>query len=193
MQLKKLWNYKTGNYKNYRKNKENIKVDSSDEEVLSDSCFSLLNHHQEQIKRKRKRIWVQEILKKRIEQGVYHNLLKEINTENRISAIQNMTWSLIVHKNTIKNYSTAPQAFSFWSFLGVLYFLFHKGKDTCAIPQPSVQNLVYVFPIFFRFHKCFNNFHLTIHTEKNLPPRPLGTRVMKVGCFWRFSYVYTIN
>ena len=36
-----------------------------------------------------------------------------------------------------------------------------KGKDTSAIPQPSVQHLVYVFPFFFRFHKCFNNFHFS--------------------------------
>ena len=40
-------------------------------------------------------------------------------------------------------------------------FLFHKGKDTSAISQPSVQHLVYVFPIFFRFYKCFINFHLS--------------------------------
>ena len=38
-------------------------------------------------------------------------------------------------------------------------FLFHKGKDTSAISQPSVQHLV--FPIFFRFYKCFINFHLS--------------------------------
>ena len=44
--------------------------------------------------------------------------------------------------------------------LCILYFLFHKRKDTSAIPQPSVQHIVYVFPIFFRFHKCFNNFHV---------------------------------
>ena len=43
----------------------------------------------------------------------------------------------------------------------ILYFIFHKGKDTSAIPQPSVQHLMYVFPIFFRFYKCFNNFHLS--------------------------------
>ena len=40
-------------------------------------------------------------------------------------------------------------------------FPFHKGKDTSAIPQPSVQHLVYLFPIFFCFYKCFNNFHLS--------------------------------
>ena len=45
--------------------------------------------------------------------------------------------------------------------LCILYFLFHKSKDTSAIPQPSIQHLVYVFPIFFRFHECFDNFHLS--------------------------------
>ena len=34
-------------------------------------------------------------------------------------------------------------------------FISSKGKDTSAIPQPSIQHLVYVFPIFFRFHKFF--------------------------------------
>ena len=45
--------------------------------------------------------------------------------------------------------------------LCIPYFLFHKGKDTSAIPQPSVQHLLYVFSIFCRFHKFFNNFHLS--------------------------------
>ena len=44
--------------------------------------------------------------------------------------------------------------------LCIFYLLFHKGKDTSAIPQPSVQHLVYVFLIFFCFHKCYDNFHL---------------------------------
>ena len=58
-------------------------MNSSDEEVLSESCCFLLNYHQEQIKRKRKRAWVWEILKKKkIEQGVYHNLLKEMGAND---------------------------------------------------------------------------------------------------------------
>ena len=28
--------------------------------------------------------------------------------------------------------------------LCILYFFFHKGKDTSAVPQPSVQYLVYI-------------------------------------------------
>ena len=47
--------------------------------------------------------------------------------------------------------------------LCIIYSLFHKGKNTSAIPQPSVQHLVYVFPIFFCFHKYFNNFLLTLY------------------------------
>ena len=60
-------------------------MDSSDEEVLLESCCFLLNYHQEQVKRKRKRTWVPEIFKKRIEQGVYHNLLQEIRVNDRES------------------------------------------------------------------------------------------------------------
>ena len=58
-------------------------MDLSDEEVLLESCYFLLIYHQEQIKRKRK--WLREIFLKRIEQGVYHNLLQEIHTNDRES------------------------------------------------------------------------------------------------------------
>ena len=60
-------------------------MDSSDEEVLLESCCFLLNYHQEQIKRKRKKTWVREIFKKRIGQGVYHNLLQEMRVSDRES------------------------------------------------------------------------------------------------------------
>ena len=56
-------------------------MDSSDEEMLLESGYFLLNYHQEQIKRKRKKTWVREILKK-IEQGVNHNLLEEIRVSD---------------------------------------------------------------------------------------------------------------
>ena len=36
-----------------------------------------------------------------------------------------------------------------------LSFISSKGKDTSAIPPPSIQHLVYVFPIFFRFRNFF--------------------------------------
>ena len=58
-------------------------MDSSDEEVLLESSCFLLNYHQEQIKRKRKRAWVRDIFNKRIEQGVYHNLLQEMRINDR--------------------------------------------------------------------------------------------------------------
>ena len=58
-------------------------MDPSDEKVPLESCWFLLNHHWEQIKRKRKRTWVQEIFKKRMEQRVYHNLLQEMRVNDR--------------------------------------------------------------------------------------------------------------
>ena len=57
-------------------------MDSSDEEVLLESSCFLLNYHQEQIQRKRKRTWVREIFKKKIEQGVYHNFLQEMRVND---------------------------------------------------------------------------------------------------------------
>ena len=97
-------------------------MDSSDEEVLLESYCFLLNHHQEQIKRKWKRTRVREIFKKRIEQGVCHNLLQQMRVnerepyssslynelfsksdEEKCTAFQSMAWSLTVHKNAIKN------------------------------------------------------------------------------------------
>ena len=57
-------------------------MDSSDKEVLLESCCFLLNYHQDQIKRKRKRTWVREIFLKRIEQGVYHNFLEEMRVND---------------------------------------------------------------------------------------------------------------
>ena len=52
---------------------------------------------------------------------LYNELFSKSN-EEKCTAFQSMAWSLIVHKSIIKNYSTAPQAFSFWSV--PLYTLF---------------------------------------------------------------------
>ena len=69
--------------------------------------------------------------------------------------------SLLFIKILLKAAQLLSKHFSSGLSLRILYFLFQKGKDTPAISQPSVQHLVYVFPIFFRFHKYFNNFHLS--------------------------------
>ena len=62
-------------------------MDSSDEEMLLESCCFLINYHQEKIKSKRKRTSVREIFKKRIEQGItIIYCWKYVSmTENRIS------------------------------------------------------------------------------------------------------------
>ena len=66
----------------------NDSSDSSDEEVLFEFFCFLLNHHQEQIKRKRKRMWVHEAFQKRIEKEVYNNLLQEVRIKDRESHIK---------------------------------------------------------------------------------------------------------
>ena len=58
---------------------------------------------------------------------------------------------LIVHKNTIKTAQLLSKHFPSGLSLCIIYFLFHKGKDISAIPQPSVHYLIYVFSISFVF------------------------------------------
>ena len=66
--------------------------------------------------------------------GYLHNERFSKSNEEKRMAFQNMTWSLIIHKNTIKNCSTVLQAFSLRSLsLCVLYFPFHKDKGISAI------------------------------------------------------------
>ena len=65
--------------------------------------------------------------------GYFYNELFSGSNEEKCTAFQSMAWSLIVHKNTIKKLSKY-----FLPYLSsILYFFFLKGKDTCAIPQPS--------------------------------------------------------
>ena len=88
---------------------------------------------------------------------LYNEPFTESN-EDLCMTFQSIGWSL-VHKNTIKICS--PSIFLLVSLsLSILYFLFHKDKDTFGILPLSVEHLMYVFLILFRFYKCFNNFHL---------------------------------
>ena len=72
---------------------------------------------------------------------------------------------LLFMKILLKSAQLLSKHFSSGLFLCILYFFsfffLHKSKDTTAIPQPSVQHLVYVFPIFFCFHIYFNSFLLS--------------------------------
>ena len=61
------------------------------------------------------------MIENRISGYLYNELFSESN-EEKCTAFQSMAWSLIVHKNAIKNCSTALQAFSFRSL--ALYPLF---------------------------------------------------------------------
>ena len=82
--------------------------------------------------------------------GYLYNELFSKSNEEKCTVFQRMVWFLIVHKNTIKNWSTALQVFPSGLSLGILSIL--QGRDTSAVLQPSVQHLVYVFPIFFLSH-----------------------------------------
>ena len=56
--------------------------------------------------------------------GYLHNEPFSESNEEKCMAFQSMAWFLIVHKNTIKNYSTALKAFSFQSLTFYPLFLF---------------------------------------------------------------------
>ena len=97
--------------------------------------------------KKKKRTWVQEYLnieknkeftiiysrrcvsmiENRIASYLYNELFSEIN-EGKYTAFQRMAWSLIVHKNPIKNCSTALQTFSFRSLSLYPLFPFNKAR-----------------------------------------------------------------
>ena len=61
------------------------------------------------------------MIENRISGYLYNERFSKSN-EEKCTAFQSMAWSFIVHKNTIKNCSTALQAFSFRSLS--LYPLF---------------------------------------------------------------------
>ena len=144
-------------------------MDSSDEEGLLQSCSFLLNYHQDQIKRKRKKDVGVEVFYKRVEQAVYHNLFQEMrvndggriafqvgylyneffsqSNEQKCTVFLSMAWSLIVHKNTIKNYSTALQAFSFRSLFVSLISFFIKARILLQFLSQGFS-ILYMFSIF---------------------------------------------
>ena len=61
-----------------------FKMDSSEEEELALLGFALIMDDDIKKKKKRKhRFWVREIYKKREEQGVFSNLLRELRLDDR--------------------------------------------------------------------------------------------------------------
>ena len=99
------------------------------------------------------------MIENRVPGYVYNELFIKSN-EEKCTALQRIVWSFIVHKNTIKAAQLLCKYFLPGLSLYTLYFFFHKCKDSSVVPQPSVKHFIYVFRIFFRFHKCFNNFYL---------------------------------
>ena len=82
---------------------------------------------------------------------LYNEIFSESN-EEKCTAFKRMTWSVsYTIKILIKTAQLHSKNFLPGLSLCILYFLFHKGKDTSAVPQPSFQHLVYVFPFSFVF------------------------------------------
>ena len=61
------------------------------------------------------------MIENRISDYLYTEGFSESNGEKCTRTFQSMAWSLIVHKNTVRNCSTAPQAFS-WRSLSLYTF-----------------------------------------------------------------------
>ena len=87
------------------------------------------------------------MIENRVSGYLYNEPYSESN-EEKCAVFQSMASSFIVHENTIKNCSTALQAFSFRSLsFCILYFPFHKGKNTSAILN-QVFSILYMFLLF---------------------------------------------
>ena len=140
--------------------------------MLLESSWFLLNYHQEQIKRKRKRCgcgkyfkkeWNQEfaiiycrrcvpMIENRISGYLYNELFSQSNKE-KCTDFESMAWSLICDKNTIKNCSTALQAFSFQSLS--FYPLFTLKARILLQFLSQAFSILYMFsPFFFVFIKA---------------------------------------
>ena len=94
------------------------------------------------------------MIENRISGYLYNEPFNESN-EEKCTAFQRMAWSLILSiKILLKTVQLLSKHFPSAFSLCILYFLFHfthEGKDTAAVPQPSVQHLVYVFLFSFVF------------------------------------------
>ena len=120
----------------------------------------------------KKRAWVQEIFQKKeqkreftkiycrryvsmIENDISGNLSNELFSENgeeKLAVFLNMTWSLIVHKNTIKICSTILK--EFWSrslTLYIFYFLFIKARILLQFLSQAFTILYMFSPFSFVF------------------------------------------
>ena len=96
------------------------------------------------------------MLENHISDNLYDELISK--SSERCMAFQSMALPLIKNSSTVLQQS---RYFLPGPSLCIFYFIFHKDKDSSEIPHPSVHYLVYVFPIFFYYHRCFNNFHLS--------------------------------
>ena len=81
--------------------------------------------------------------------GYLHNEIFSENNTEKCMTFQSMVWSLIVDKNTIKNCSTALQAFSFRSLS--LYSLFPLKARIFLQFLSQAFSILYMFLPFLSF------------------------------------------
>ena len=86
------------------------------------------------------------MIENRISGYLYNELFSESN-EEKCTAFQSMAWSLIVHKNTIKNCSTALQAFFFRSLFVSFISFFIKARILLQFLSQAFS-ILYMFSSF---------------------------------------------
>ena len=130
------------------------------------------------------------IIEDRISSYLYNELFCKIN-DKKWRAFKNMACSLIVYKNTIRNCSTALQAFLFRSIsLYPFFSFFIKARILLQFLSQAFSIFLMFSPIFFRFHKCFNNFHLSknILINEFFSLRHVFLRVFVFPGPWSFAW-----
>ena len=120
------------------------------------------------------------MLENRTSGYLYSELFSKSN-EEKWTTFQSMACSLLLIKMLLKTSQLLSKHFPSGLSLCTFYFLFYKGKDTLLQFLSQAFNVLYIFfAIFFRFHKFFNNFHLS----KNI-------LVNKVFHWNVFFYIFT--
>ena len=106
------------------------------------------------------------IIENRISGYLYNEIFSKVIKKN-VRTLKVWLAPLLVIKILLKTAELLSKHFPSGLSLFVS-FIYSKGKYTSAIPQPSVQHLVYVFLIFFRFYKFFLLKHVFLHSFNSM-------------------------
>ena len=79
---------------------------------------------------------------------LYNELFNESN-EEKCTVFQNIVGLLLFVKVLLKTAQLLSKLFPSSLFLCILYFIFHKGKDTSGIPQRSASRMCFPHVLLF--------------------------------------------